>query len=478
MGDLPESLCSAMALFKQAFSRVLQSQQKLVPAVTNASFSTTNAVNAADLRTTVAEKIPAMQEEVKAFRKSHGSAKIGEITVDSLYGGMRMKGLVTETSVLDTEEGIRFRGYTIPECQELLPKAPGGEEPLPEGLFWLLLTGDIPTEEQVRAVSKEWASRAALPRHVVTMLNNFPETVHPMSQFAAAITALNSESKFAKAYADGIHKSKYWEPAYEDSMDLIAKLPVVAATIYNNLFKEGATPCPIDPEKDWSYNFTEMIGYKDPMFTELMRLYLTIHSDHEGGNVSAHATHLVGSALSDPYLSFAAGMCGLAGPLHGLANQEVLVFLSKVVNEIGMDASDERVKTFCENLLKSGQVVPGYGHAVLRKPDPRHTCQREFALKHLPNDKMFHLVSQLYTIVPPILQGTGKVKNPWPNVDAHSGVLLQYYGMKEMNYYTVLFGISRALGVCASLVWSRALGLPLERPKSMSTDGLKKMVGA
>lgn len=390
-----------------------------------------------------------------------------------------MKGLVTETSVLDPEEGIRFRGYTIPECQELLPKAPGGEEPLPEGLFWLLLTGEIPNEAQVRALSKEWASRAALPGHVVTMLNNFPANVHPMSQFAAAITALNSESKFAKAYADGIHKSKYWEPAYEDSMDLIAKLPVVAATIYNNLFRDGATPCPIDADKDWSHNFTEMIGYnKDPMFTELMRLYLTIHSDHEGGNVSAHATHLVGSALSDPYLSFAAGMCGLAGPLHGLANQEVLVFLSKVVKDIGMTPTDEQLKEYCWGLLKSGQVVPGYGHAVLRKTDPRYTCQREFALKHLPNDDMFSLVSKLYSVVPPILIETGKVKNPWPNVDAHSGVLLQYYGMKEMNYYTVLFGVSRALGVCSSLVWSRALGLPLERPKSMSTEGLKKLTGA
>ena len=237
-----------------------------------------------------------------------------------------------------------------------------------------------------------------------------------------------------------------FQATYEDSMDLIAKLPVVAATIYNNQFREGATPCPIDLEKDWSHNFTEMIEYKDPMFIELMRLYLTIHSDHEGGNVSAHATHLVGSALSDPYLSFAAGMCGLAGPLHGLANQEVLVFLTAVVKEIGLGATDEQVKEFCENLFKSGRVVPGFGHAVLRKTDPRYTCQREFALKHLPNDKMFHLVSQLYTIVPPILQASGKVKNPWPNVDAHSGVLLQYYGMMEMNYYTVLFGISRALG--------------------------------
>jgi len=463
-----------MALFRQLAVRCLKQQPglPLVASVRNASDST-------DLKAVFAEKYPQHAEEVKAFRRSHGDKKVGEITVDMMYGGMRgMKGLVTETSVLDPEEGIRFRGYTIPECQELLPKAPGGDEPLPEGLFWLLLTGEIPNEAQVRALSKEWASRAALPGHVVTMLNNFPANVHPMSQFAAAITALNSESKFAKAYADGIHKSKYWEPAYEDSMDLIAKLPVVAATIYNNLFKDGATPCPIDAEKDWSYNFTEMIGYKDPMFTELMRLYLTIHSDHEGGNVSAHATHLVGSALSDPYLSFAAGMCGLAGPLHGLANQEVLVFLSKVVKDIGMTPTDEQLKEYCWGLLKSGQVVPGYGHAVLRKTDPRYTCQREFALKHLPNDDLFTLVSKLYSVVPPILIETGKVKNPWPNVDAHSGVLLQYYGMKEMNYYTVLFGVSRALGVCASLVWSRALGLPLERPKSMSTEGLKKLTGA
>merc|ERR1711942_385353 len=463
-----------MALFRQACTRILQGQQKLV-----AASQICQASSAPDLKTALTEKIPGVQEEVKAFRKQHANTKVGEVTVDMMYGGMRgIKGLVTETSVLDADEGIRFRGYTIPECQELLPKAPGGQEPLPEGLFWLLLTGDIPSEEQVRGLSADWASRAELPPHVVAMLNNFPSHLHPMAQFSAAMAALNSESKFAASYTEGIHKTKYWQPTFEDSMDLIAKLPVVAATIYNNLYREGAAPCPIDSEKDWSYNFTEMIEYKDPMFTELMRLYLTIHSDHEGGNVSAHATHLVGSALSDPYLSFAAGMCGLAGPLHGLANQEVLVFLSKVVNEIGMDASDEQVKTFCENLLKSGQVVPGYGHAVLRKTDPRYTCQREFALKHLPNDKMFHLVSQLYTIVPPILQGTGKVKNPWPNVDAHSGVLLQYYGMKEMNYYTVLFGISRALGVCASLVWSHALGLPLERPKSMSTAGLKKLVGA
>jgi len=429
------------------------------------------------LKEVLANKIPYEQERIKKFRKEHGNVKIGEITVDMVYGGMRsMKGLVTETSVLDADEGIRFRGLSIPECQRMLPKAKGGDEPLPEGLFWLLITGDVPNEAQVKSLSKEWANRADLPAHVVTMLNNFPSNLHPMSQFSAAITALNSESKYAKAYSEGLHKSKYWEYVYEDSMDLVAKLPTVAATIYRNLYRDGSSIGAIDTKKDWSANFASMLGYTDPQFTELLRLYLTIHSDHEGGNVSAHTVHLVGSALSDPYLSFAAGMNGLAGPLHGLANQEVLVFLSKIKAALGDGWTKEGLIQLIKQQLASGQVVPGYGHAVLRKTDPRYTCQREFALKHLPDDKMFKLVAQLYEIVPPILLETGKVKNPWPNVDAHSGVLLQHYGMSEMNYYTVLFGVSRALGTLASLVWDRALGLPLERPKSMSTDGLMKLV--
>jgi len=429
-----------------------------------------------DLKAVLEKKIPVEIGKIKEFRKKHGNTKVGEITVDMMYGGMRgMKGLVTETSVLDPEEGIRFRGYSIPECQKLLPKAKGGEEPLPEGLFWLLCTGDIPTAEQVNAISKEWAKRAALPPHVVTMLNNFPTVLHPMAQFSAAVTALHSESHFAKAYANGVHKSTYWEHAYEDSMDLIAKLPVVAATIYRNLYREATSIGTIDDTKDWSANYAAMLGYDDHQFTELMRLYLTIHSDHEGGNVSAHATHLVGSALSDPYLSFAAGMNGLAGPLHGLANQEVLLFLEKFVAQVGLGATKEQTTEFCWKLLKSGVVIPGYGHAVLRKTDPRYTCQREFALKHLPDDKLFQLVSNLYEVVPGILTETGKVKNPWPNVDAHSGCLLQHFGMKEMNYYTVMFGVSRALGVMASLIWDRALGLPLERPKSYSTESLQKL---
>lgn len=462
-----------MALCRKAISKLFLNPQVALPVCQRQSYSSENTC----LREILAEKVPAVQAEVKEFRKEHGKTVVGNVTVDMMYGGMRgIKGLVTETSVLDPEEGIRFRGYSLPECQELLPKAEGGSEPLPEGVFWLLLTGDVPTKAQVDALSTEWANSADLPPHVLNMLNNLPGNLHPMAQFSAAITALQSESKFAKAYSEGVAKAKYWELCFEDSMNLIAKLPTVAAIIYRNLYRDGSSVSTIDPKLDWSANFTNMLGYEDPKFTELMRLYLTIHSDHEGGNVSAHTCHLVGSALSDPYLSFAAGMNGLAGPLHGLANQEVLVWLTKLRKEIGDDATEEQLKEFIWGTLKKGQVVPGFGHAVLRKTDPRYTCQREFALKHLPDDKLFKLVSNVYKVVPPILNELGKVANPWPNVDAHSGALLQYYGMTEMSYYTVLFGVSRALGCLSSMVWDRALGLPIERPKSLSTEALKKLV--
>ncbi|PBK75482.1 putative citrate synthase [Armillaria solidipes] len=391
---------------------------------------------------------------VKQARLEHGKKSFGPVVVDQLYGGMRgLPALIWEGSVLDADEGIRFRGKTIPECQALLPKAPGGSEPLPEALFWLLLTGEIPTQEQVTDLSKDWAARAAIPEFVEEILDRCPPTLHPMSQFSLAVTALNHNSAFAQAYQNGISKKEYWGPTFEDSMDLqvtlpmkifltIAKLPNIAGRIYRNVFGKGKLPA-IDPAKDYSANLATLLGFgENDAFVELLRLYITIHSDHEGGNVSAHTGKLVGSALSDPFLAFAASLNGLAGPLHGLANQEVLLWLTKMQETIGKNASDEAVKEYVWTTLNGGKVVPGYGHAVLRKTDPRYTAQREFALKHLPDDPLFKLVGQIYEIVPNILLEAGKAKNPWPNVDAHSGALLTHYGLTEMQFYTVLFGVS------------------------------------
>lgn len=389
-----------------------------------------------------------------------------------------IKGLVWEGSVLDPEEGIRFRGLTIPDLQKQLPTAPGGKEPLPEGLFWLLLTGEIPTDAQVKSLSADWAARADLPKHVEELIDRCPPTLHPMAQLSIAVNALESESQFTQAYEKGVNKKEYWQYTYEDSMNLIAKLPVIASRIYRNLFKDGKIVGSIDNSLDYSANFASLLGFGDNKeFLELLRLYLTIHADHEGGNVSAHATKLVGSALSSPFLSLAAGLNGLAGPLHGRANQEVLEWILEMKSKIGSDVSKEDIEKYLWDTLKAGRVVPGYGHAVLRKTDPRYTAQREFALEHMPDYDLFHLVSTIYEVAPKVLTEHGKTKNPWPNVDSHSGVLLQYYGLTEQSYYTVLFGVSRAIGVLPQLIMDRAFGAPIERPKSFSTEKYAELVG-
>ncbi len=420
------------------------------------------------------EKADKLGAEIKDLLKEHGSKKIGEVQLSQAYQGMRgITGMVYETSLLDANEGIRFRGFSIPELQKSLPKADGGSEPLPEGLFWLMLTGEMPSAADVNALSADWRSRAKVPAHVFKTIDALPIETHPMTQFVVGIMAMQTQSQFAKKYSEGINKKEYWSFIFEDTMNLIAGLPEVAAYVYRRKYKNGNFLKP-SSELDWGGNFAHLLGYDSEKFRELMRLYLTIHSDHEGGNVSAHTTHLVGSALSDPYLSFAAGLNGLAGPLHGLANQEVIKWIFEMQKALGTETpSSQQIEQYVRKTLSEGKVVPGYGHAVLRKTDPRFTAQAEFAKKHMPDDPLVNVVWRVFETVPPILQSLGKVKNPWPNVDAHSGALLVHFGMKEYDYYTVLFGVSRALGVLSAMIWSRALGFPIERPKSVTTANVK-----
>ena len=422
-------------------------------------------------------KADAANIEIKDLLKEHGNRKAGEVTLSQIYQGMRgITGLVTETSLLDAQEGIRFRGYSIPELQAKLPTAKPGGEPMPEGLFYLMLVGELPTEEDAHHITNVWQRRSHVPNHVFATIDALPLNAHPMTMFVTGVMALQTESNFARAYAKGINKKEYWAYVYDDAMDLIARLPRIAAYIYRRKYKNGEHIHP-DGLLDWAGNLSHMMGYSDDSFMELMRLYMTIHADHEGGNVSAHTTHLVGSALSDPFLSYAAGMNGLAGPLHGLANQEVIKWIYEMQESLGTDApTKEQIAQYVQDTLNAGKVVPGYGHAVLRKTDPRFTAQMEFGKKHMPDDKLVNTVWNIYETVPPILQSLGKIKNPWPNVDAHSGALLVHYGLVEYEFYTVLFAVSRALGVLSSLCWDRALGFPLERPKSVTTESVKNWI--
>jgi citrate synthase len=220
-----------------------------------------------------------------------------------------------------------------------------------------------------------------------------------------------------------------------------------------------------------------MIGKgDDKAYQDLARLFFLLHSDHEGGNVSAHTSALVASALSDIYLASSAGLNGLAGPLHGLANQECLRWLLLVRDAFTHFPSRAELEAWVWDYINSGQVVPGYGHAVLRKTDPRFTAQLEFGKKFLPDDELLKLVILVSDVVPGVLQQLGKVKNPWPNVDAINGALQYHFGVSQFDFYTVLFGVSRISGFTAHAVWSRALMKPIERPKSLTTKMLEEMI--
>ena len=432
----------------------------------------------AGLKEKLYEKILEWRPRIQRLNDEFGDIVVDEVTISKLLGGMRgLKSLITDISYLDPNEGIRYRGHTLPDLFEKLPKPKDSQMPYVEGVVYLLLTGDIPGEKEVEDVIDEIRKRRILPRYVYEVIDAFPCCSHPMAIFSTAILTLHRESFFDKKYHAGISKLDYWDPTYEDMMNLLAKLPEIGTYIYAKLYREGKR-IQSDPNLDMGANFAHMMGIKKP-YDDVSRMHFIIHADHESGNVSAHTGHLVASSLSDIYLSISAMINGLAGPLHGLANQEVLRWLQEVHEKMnGRIPTEDEMRQFVWDTLNSGQVIPGYGHAVLRKTDPRYTVQREFALKHLPDDPLFKYTDLLFKVVPPILKEQGKAKNPWPNVDAQSGVIQWHYGVDKYDFYTVLFGIGRAIGICANIVWDRALGYPLERPKSLTTDMLEKLVAS
>ncbi|OYT12436.1 MAG: type I citrate synthase [Bacteroidetes bacterium 4572_112] len=422
------------------------------------------------------KKIQEHRPRTTKLLKEFGNVKVGEVTIDQAIGGARgVRCLVTDISYLDPMEGIRFRGYTIPETMAALPKPEGKDYPYVEGFWYLLLTGDIPTMEETMELVEDFKNRSEVPSYVFDVIKALPKDSHPMVMFNSAILAMQKESKFAKFYEAGYNKMDAWDSMFEDSTDLLARLPEIAAFIYRYKYKGGDIIA--NPKVDMGSNFAKMMGIDAP-YDDVARMYFILHSDHESGNASAHTTHLVASTLSDAYYSLSAGMDALAGPLHGLANQEVLRWLQGVMDKLdGVEPTEEMMKEFVWETLNGGAVIPGFGHAVLRKTDPRYASQREFCEKHLPDDKIFKYVDMLYRVVPDILREQGKAKNPWPNVDAQSGVIQWFYGIVEYDFYTVMFGVGRAIGVLANITWDRALGYALERPKSLTTAMLEETAG-
>ena len=431
----------------------------------------------ATLQEVLQQRIPKYREEVRSILKSNGDKTISQVTVAQAYGGMRgIKGMICDTSVVEPDKGLIIRGRPLLEIKHLWP----------EEIFYLLMTGDEPDAEAKAALQQDYDKRAAVPDYVWDVLEAMPLDSHPMCMLNTAVLVMERESVFRQWYDKGMTKDEYWLPALEDGLQLLARLPGVAAGIYRMRYDKGS-PIAWTPGLDWGANYANMLGLADPTgsFAKLMRLYLNFHSDHEGGNVSANTCHTVGSALSDMYYAVSAGLNGLAGPLHGLANQECLSWIIELMEKFDGVPSEKDMRDFAFATLRSGKVVPGYGHAVLRVTDPRFAGFLEFGKEHMPKDKVFQTVSQVYDVVPKVLEeyskervkaGKNPIANCWPNVDAGSGALLHHYGLTEFPYYTVLFSVSRAMGMISQLILNRALGTAITRPKSVSTEWIKKTV--
>ncbi|RME21316.1 MAG: citrate (Si)-synthase [Candidatus Zixiibacteriota bacterium] len=420
------------------------------------------------LKDKLAGMIPKLREERKKLIKEHGTKVISEVTVAQAFGGMRgVKGMVCDTSVVDPDTGLVIRGIPIKKLADRLP----------EEIFWLLLTGDLPKPEELKSFQKELRAHGEVPAYVWKVLKGMPKSSHPMAMLDTAILVMENESVFRKRYSEGMRKEEYWEPALEDALRILGTIHTIAAGIYRMKYKKGPI---IEPSKrlDWAADYAKMLGLppKKGLAAKMMRLYLVLHSDHEGGNVSANTCHTVGSALSDPFYAVSAGLNGLAGPLHGLANQECLKWVLSTMEKFGGVPTKEELEQYAWDTLNSGKVIPGYGHAVLRVTDPRFDAFRAFGLKHLKDDPVFQTVDLVFRVVPDVLKKHGKAKDPWPNVDAGSGSILYHFGLREFEYYTVLFSVSRAMGMLAQLVLNRAMGTPITRPKSVSTEWIKKFV--
>ncbi|MEW5702637.1 MAG: citrate (Si)-synthase [Candidatus Zixiibacteriota bacterium] len=412
--------------------------------------------------------LPGWRDEVRTLLKEHGEDVIDKVTLAQAYGGMRgIRCQVCDTSAVEADKGLIIRGIPIKDLTERLP----------EEIFWLLLTGELPDAASLKSLQDDLKKRAAVPDYVWKVLEAMPKDSHPMCMLDTAILCMERESVFRKQYDEGMTKDQYWEKTLEDALRIIGALPGIAAGMYRLRFNKGPR-IPSDPKLDWGADYAHMLGLPDPdgNFARLMRLYLVLHCDHESGNVSAASAATVNSALSDLYYALSAGLNGLAGPLHGLANQECLAWVIDVRKKFGGVPTKEQLKKFAEDTLASGKVVPGYGHAVLRVTDPRFDAFLAFGKKYCADDEVFQIVARVFDVVPDVLKQVQKIKDPWPNVDAGSGALLYKYGLTEFAYYTVLFSISRAMGICSQGVIARGMGYPIVRPKSSTTAWLKKKV--
>lgn len=372
-----------------------------------------------------------------------------QITEDQLETGMRgyPVGYCT-TSYVDPIKGLFYRGRPISELYTWEP----------ERVLSLLLHRKEGSSSDIASFSEELKKRAHCSSAVIKHIESLPRQGHPMKLFNAAILVLGMLEE------QGDYK--------EDCLNLIAKLPHLVAAVINSHAGWGETPAP-DPSKGYMENFAHMIQapceHKETL-AEVFRLFNILHYDHGGGNLSTFVGKAVASGLEGMYGAICGAMCALAGPRHGKANQDCLNFVQTVLDQVGENASADDVEKLIRNRLENNELVFGFGHAVLRAEDARATIFYDYADKHFPDHPLVKIAKHLRTVGTKVLKENEKISNPYPNVDAMSGTLLTAAGFPYPEYYTVLFGLSRSIGIAIQIVYERleargGKGTPIVRPR-------------
>lgn len=371
-----------------------------------------------------------------------------EVTEDKLETGLRGYPVgYCSTSKVDPELGLFYHERPLKEIYHFEP----------EQVIHYLKHGIIDEGPELDAFKKQLHDRAACDPRVIEHINHLPKEGHPMELFTCAIQIL------------GMFEGK--EDYREDCMNLIAKLPHLVAAVINHHAGWGETPAPT-PEEGYMASFSNMLQApeKSPQLAEVLKLFNILHYDHGGGNLSCFVGKAVASGLEDMYGSITSAMCALAGPRHGKANQDCLEFVKKLCGKLGDNPTPEAVQQEIRDMIANKELIFGFGHAVLRVEDPRATFFYEYGQEHFPDHPLIKMILHLREQGPIVLKENPKIADPYPNVDAASGSILTAAGLPHPEYYTLLFGLSRAVGIAIQIVYERCearegKGLPIVRPK-------------
>ncbi len=372
-----------------------------------------------------------------------------QITEKELETGMRgyPVGYCTTSSV-DPQKGLFYVGRPVSELALWTP----------EEVIYLLQFGKAGSKEEVAKFFADLQQRMVLKPETIEAIEKLPRAGHPMKLFSAAMLVL------------GMMEGKGDYP--EDALNVIAKIPHLAAVVINFHAGWGKTPVS-KPELGYMENFTQLLkvpkGDGKKLFPAF-KLFNVLHFDHGGGNLSTFVGKAVASGLEDTYGSMCSALCALAGPRHGRANQDCLEFVREVHKEVGDKATAKDVEMLIRKRLQENKLVFGFGHAVLRVEDPRATVMYDYLQKHYPAHPLVKIALLLRTEGSKVLKENPKISDPYANIDAISGTMLAASGFDHPEYFTVLFGLSRCVGIARQIVYERCearggKGTPIIRPK-------------